>query len=183
MTWRPLALALLAACGTYSHIRPADNLRSGKLEASVGLAANGLGEVLPVGAAAVGITDWLEIEGQYEIYAGFGELRAAILASDRQGIALALGAGGGAASVYTNDWGGGAALVGDLTLGRHFEHLDLYVADRFFYLPKDGYTINSLRAGLRVDLDQFFIGAEGGATLHQGVLWLGEGTLYVGLDL
>ena len=29
----------------------------------------------------------------------------------------------------------------------------------------------------------FFVGGEGGATLHQGVLWLGEGTLLLGLNL
>jgi hypothetical protein len=175
------ALALLAGCGTYSHIRPADNLPSGTFEASFGMAANSLGEVLPVGAAALGLTDWLELEGQYEIYSGFAELRAGLLGSERNGFALALGVGGGLASVYTDGWAGGAAAIGDLTLGRRFGRVDLYVADRFFYLPKDRYTINSIRGGVRVSFDWFHIGAEGGATLHQGLLWLGEGTLYVGI--
>ncbi len=177
-----LAIAL-PACGTYSHIRPADNLPAGRFEIAGGLAANGLGEVLPVGAAALGLTDWLELEGQYEIYSGFAELRAGVLRSERDGIAVSLGVGGGGASVYANDWSGGAAVVGDLTVGRRFGAVELYLGDRFFFLPGSDYTINSTRAGVRVGGEHFFGGAEGGATLHQGVLVLGEGTLYLGVRL
>jgi hypothetical protein len=175
--------ALLAACGTYSHIRPADNLPAGRLELAGGAAANGLGEVLPVGAAAVGLTDWLELEGQLEVYSGFGEVRAGVLSSARDGIAVSIGIGGGATSVYKNAWLGGAALLGDLTVGRRFSIVEVYVGDRLLYLPAGSYTINSLRGGVRVGGEHVFAGAEGGATLHEGTLWLGEGTLYLGLRL
>ena len=177
------AALLLCACGTYSHVRTADNLAGGHVELAGGLATNGLGEVVPVGAAAIGLTDWLELEGQYEVYSGFGELRAGLLSSEANGIAVALGAGVGGASVYANDWAGGAAGVANLVIGRRWSRFELYAADRFLYLPDTGYTINSLRGGLRVGLGPVFIGGEGGATLHQGVLWLGEGTLLLGVRL
>ncbi len=180
---RSAAALLLAACGTYSHVRTADNLAAGHVELAGGIAWNGLGEGVAVGAAAIGITDWLEVEGQYEVYSGYGELRAGLLSSEANGIAVALGVGVGGASVYANDWSGGTAGLADLVIGRRWSRFEVYAGDRFLYLPDNGYTINSIRGGLRVGLGPIFVGGEGGATLHQGALWLGEGTVLLGLRL
>src|SRR5262249_48548071 len=145
-------------------------------------ATNGLGEVVPLGAAAIGVTDWLELEGQYEVYSALGEGRAALLNSEQHGIALAVGGGAGGASGHADDLAGSTGGLGGVVIGRRFSRVDIYVADRFIYLV-DGYTINAIRGGGRVAFGPIFVGAEGGATLHQGVLWLGEGTLILGVNL
>src|SRR5262249_26676791 len=123
------AAILLAACGTYSHVRSADNLAGGPVELAAGFARNGLGGGVPVRAGPRRLADWLELEGQYEVYSGFGELRAGILGSEANGIAVALGVGVGGASVYANDWAGGAAGVADLVIGRRWSRIEIYAAD------------------------------------------------------
>src|SRR5262249_16777055 len=98
-------------------------------------------------------------------------------------------------SVYANDWSGGAAGLADLVIGRRWSRFEIYAADRFLYLPDNGYTINSIRGGLRVGIGPVFVGRQGGpppppgpplpahAPLHQAVLWLGEGTVLLGIRL
>jgi hypothetical protein len=184
---RAATLVLLTtACGTYSHLRPADNLRAGGVEISGGFAASTLPEVVPVVQAAVGITDWMELEAQYEVYSALGELRFELLGSERRPIALALGVGGGVASVWKDvgdDHLRAGAVLGDLVLGKGFRHVDLYLANKTVVLVSVGYVINAVKAGVRARWKGLHLGVEGGVTTHHSFFALGEGTVYLGFGL
>lgn len=181
-----LALACVAtqACGTYSHIRPADNLEHGKLELSGGLAANTLPEVLPVVSFAYGISDRVELEAQYEVYSALAEVRFGLLTTKADDFALALGVGGGYASLWVNDFVGHGAALADLVLGRRFgEHVELYLGHKFMWLGGSGYLLNATRLGVRGSWGWGHIGFEGGATVHHSFLVVGEATGYIGFTL
>jgi hypothetical protein len=182
---RALALLALCACGTYTHVRGADNLPRGGVELAAGLAANQLGEVLPVLAGAVGITDRLELEAQYEIYSALAEVRFAILSSERDGLALALGVGGGAATVLVVEEEGDsdAAALLDVVVGRRWDRLELYLSEKAIWMVSKGYVINALRAGVRWRAGQAIFGAEGGASIHHDFLALAEASLFFALSL
>jgi hypothetical protein len=193
-----LLLALLASCGTYSLLRPADTLRAGQVELGAGVAVaagHGYSEAVGHARAHVGLTDWLELGAQYEEYTTFAEVRFGLLSSERHGIALALGAGAG---VYTAwQWNvawdrpltltSNTAGLGEvsLTLGRRWRWLEVYAGDRFFAISADGSTwgtLNAVKAGVRFTLWRHLVlGLEGGATLHDRATWMGEWTLSVGL--
>ena len=180
-------LLLCCACGTYSHLRPADNLRSGRVEVSAGFAASTLPEVVPVVQGAVGITDWLELEAQYEVYSALGELRFGILRSETSAVALSVGVGGGMASVW-QDLGGDdnfrdGAVLGDVVVGKRWPAVEIYLADRAIVLLSTGYTINAVKAGVRFRFRGAHLGLEGGVTTHHSFIALGEGTAFVGFIL
>ena len=182
-------LLALCACGTYTHVRGADNLPGGRVELAAGLAANGLGEVLPVFAGAVGLTDWLELEAQYEVYSALVEARFQVLSSERHGVALAMGVGGGAATVLVTEAGdeeqgdSDASLLGDLVLGRRWDPIEVYVSDKVIWMLSDDYVINALRAGVRWRLGSGVLGFEGGASIHHDFLTVGEASLFFALSL
>ncbi|OGQ87718.1 MAG: hypothetical protein A2289_24705 [Deltaproteobacteria bacterium RIFOXYA12_FULL_58_15] len=170
-------------------LRPADNLRAGQVELSGGAAFNSLPEAVFVGQANVGITDWLELGGQYEIYSAVGWTRFGLLNTDNHGIAVALTVGGGAAQIWdslnTDEWSDfEGAVFGGVTLGRHFGVIEPYVGYRIFYFPGLETTIQTIKGGLRfTGWETVFLGVEGGATVHHALLTLGEGALVVGLKL
>ncbi|MFO0747800.1 MAG: hypothetical protein U1F43_19360 [Myxococcota bacterium] len=192
MSWSSLsfvalaALAALAApaCGTYSHMRPADNLEAGRAEVSAGLAFNTLPEVLPVVSAAVGLTDRIELEGQYEVYSALAEVRFGVLTTKANDFALSLGVGGGYASLWVDEFVGHGAALADLALGRRFgEHVEVYLGHKLMWLGGGGYLLNATRAGVRVSWPWGHVGVEGGATVHHSFLVVGEGTGYIGFHM
>lgn len=150
---RRLAAFLLTttACGTYSHLRPADNLKAGGVELSAGLAASTVPEVVPVAQAAVGITSWMELEAQYEVYSALGELRFGILSTERNGVALAVGVGGGMASVWEDlgdDTFRDGAVLGDVVFGKRWTNVELYQAPTHHAFLALGEATAFLRFGL-----------------------------------
>ncbi len=190
--WRAALLCALAAgagCGTYSLLRPADTLSAGHFELTGGCAVNTVPEAVPVAQAAVGLTDWLEVGAQYETYSALGQLRFGLLSSEKHGIAIALAAGGGFASVWeelgtdANYHQSGGPLAG-LTIGRRFDWFEPYLGGKVLVLFDSGYTITSLRAGFRIILfDHLVLGVEGGATFHHNFLVVGEGTGHLGFKI
>ena len=183
---RAAALAvLLCACGTYSHVRGADNLPRGRVELAAGFAANQLPELLPVVGGAVGVTDWLELQGQYEIYSALAEARFSVLQSERHGVALAMGIGGGAATVLVveDDGQSDAALLADLVLGRRWDTLELYVSEKAIWMVAHNYVINAMRAGIRWNTGPLVLGAEAGASVHHDFLAVAEGSVFLALPL
>lgn len=179
-------LLLLTACGTYSHLRPADNLRAGGVEVSAGVAMSSVPEVVPVVQAAVGVTDRVEIEGQYEVYSALAELRFGVLSTERHGVALAIGAGGGMASVWQDlgdDSFRDGAVVGDVVFGKRWDAVELYLSDKAVVLVSTGYVINAVKAGVRGRFHGVHLGLEGGVTTHHAFIALGEGTVYLGFGL
>lgn len=192
MSLRTTSLALVVAsscsvaCGTYSALRPADNLRRGEVDVAAGLAANQIGEVLPVVRATVGVTDRIEIGAQYEVYSALASARLALLRSDEHGIAVSAGVEGGYVSVLDALDGDdydlgiqGEALGGVLAVGRRWRSLEIYAVTKALAAGwGQGSTsfLGVYRAGLRIALgDHFYLGAEGGGTLHHSV-FVGEGT-------
>jgi hypothetical protein len=166
-------------------VRGADNLARGRVELAAGLAANQLPEVLPVVAGAVGLTDWLELDAQYEIYSALVEARFAVLGSERHGLALALGVGGGAATVLVveDDGDSDAALLGDLVVGRRWDALELYLSEKAIWMVAHGYVINAMRAGVRWNTGPLILGAEAGASIHHDFLAIAEGSVFLALPL
>ena len=162
-----LALLLLASCGTYTLFRPADVLRPGHVEIGVGVAVNDIAEVNPVAHAAVGVLPRVELVGHYEMLNFFGEARLNLLSSEGQGFALTLGAGGGAAYVAVNDLDEmRPAIVTELSMGRRFGRLDLYLGARMFFLMPS-YGVLASRLGVRIPLGAHLrLLVEGGAATH-----------------
>jgi hypothetical protein len=182
-----LASVSVSACGTYSMLRPADTIPRGAFEVNAGLAANGLGEVLPVVQGAIGLADRLELVGQYEIYNGFGELRGQVLDSRQHGVGLTLGVGGGVGFTFAEALGEDEETVNDgaatasLVIGRELGSVDLYLGDRIMWLIPS-YAVNTTKLGVRINAGRYFrVIAEGGATIHNGGAVLAEGTVAIGL--
>lgn len=184
---------LFTACGTYSVLRPADNLEAGRVEITGGLTANTIPEVLPVMKGNVGLTDWLEIGAQYEVYTLLGEARFGLLSSEAHGIALALGAQGGMVSRYTGSTGFADATTEfaagpTLTVGRRWDIWEIYLGGKALSnFESSGFGIVSGKLGARVILiPTLFLGAEAGVSGHfwggSGVA-VGEGTLSLGIRL
>ncbi len=182
-----LLILSVSSCGTYSVLRPADNLRAGQVELSGGAAMNSLPETVFVGQANVGVTNWLELGAQYEMYSAAGWMRFGILNTDEHGFALALSGGGGAVSVWDKVdseelHGFGRAVMGGVTIGRRIKILEPYVAYRIFYLPGLVTSVQAIKGGLRLTgWNKFFLGLEGGATIHYGAVTVGEGAIALGI--
>lgn len=90
---------LFFGCASYSALRPADNLKANEFELSGGVTANSLYQVLPVGQINYGVTDWLELGLQYEVNSALAWARFGILNTEEHNMALALGIGGGKATL------------------------------------------------------------------------------------
>ena len=188
---RVLFFLALQSCGTYSHLRPADNLRVGQIEASAGIAINSIPELLPVFQISVGATDWLEVGTQYEVYSTLAWLRAQIFdsrESPQTPVSVAIEVGGGWTSILsapeplTSSWisNQGSLMVG-LVVGRQFSGIEPYLANRTMILLPLQYVINSSRAGLRFKFlnDLAILGFEAGATMHNSFATVAEGTAFM----
>ncbi|MBN2496494.1 MAG: hypothetical protein JXR96_18010 [Deltaproteobacteria bacterium] len=184
-----LSLALLPGCGTYSVLRPADTLEEGSFAFTNGVAANSLPEAVYVAQASVGLLDWLELDAQYEVYSALGQLRFGVLHSEEHGVALALSAGGGAASLWDSldttadvlDFG---AITAGVTIGRRWAFFELYGGWKGLLLVPGAYFINTAKLGFLFTLfDHFLIGLEGGCTAHHSFFVLGEGAVHLGFKI
>ncbi len=177
-------------CGTYSVIRPADNLKRGELEISGGITYNNLPELNCVAQINYGLNDWLEIGAQYEVYSTFVWSRFGLLNTDDHGIALAIGVGGGSASIIkpldnddTNHFSD-AALLGSLTIGRQFGQFEPYFGYKFIpvFYENYTYTINVVKLGTRFSFhDNCFAGFEGGVSFHNSLTTVGECAISLGV--
>lgn len=187
---RALSLALAACCcstttgcGTYSLLRSADTLSKGQFEISAAITGNTLPEVLGAVQGAVGVTNWLELGAQYEVYSALAQVRFGVLSSEKHGVALALAAGGGFASAWTSAWRSQGTVLGGFTIGRRWSYFELYLGDKCLFLIPDSYFINTGKLGVRFTLwKHLLLGAEAGATLHHGYLVVGEGALQLGVN-
>jgi hypothetical protein len=193
---RPLVLLGLAlsGCGTYSTLRPATVAPPGHVELGAGLAANQLGEVLPVLDGRAGIFPRVEIGGHYEVYSGFAEARVQALAQETAGVSLALGLGGGFGTTLIDEVGealDGAedpdpAVFASLGISRRFGVVEPYVAVRSAALLGTGF-VNAPTGGLTFHLGRHVgISLEGGASIHtrEGAsLAIAQGALGVSLKL
>lgn len=104
------------------------------------------------------------------------------LGGERDGLALAIGVGGGVASVWVDAYQNSAAVLGDLVVGRRFgEHFELYLGHKVIVTVPDGYVLNATRLGARGAWKVLMLGVEGGLTMHHSFATLGEGTVYGGL--
>ncbi len=156
----------------------------------MGIAINSVPEAVPVGQAAIGIFDRLEIMGQYELYSALAGVRIGLLSSADNGIALALQLGGGMASIGSSldafsgdDTTMDPALLGGLVVGRRFGLHDIYISYRGLAVDTEIlgvqgiYLLNSVKAGGRLFAGRhLFLGIEGGATFHHDFFVVGEGT-------
>lgn len=182
-----VACGLLAGCGTYSMLRSADTLPEGRGEINVGLAANGFGEVVPVGQAAVGLSDRFELIGHFEVWNAFVEGRAALFKSDRDGFALTLGLGAGAGSTALEeatdellDIQNDAAVTGSVALGKQWSWLDVYLSNRTMWLVPNFY-VNTSRLGFRLKANRHLrLILEGGVTVHHGIFAVPEVSVALG---
>jgi hypothetical protein len=189
-----LAFVVLAGCGTYSTLRPAPVLAPGRVELGAGIAANQIGEVLPVVQGHVGLFPRVEIGGHYEVYSGFGELRVQALEEEHQGVSMSFGLGGGFATTILDEvgqelsesQGPDFALFGSFALSRRFGTVvEPYVAGRVSYLvPADGWVFAPV-GGVRLNATRWLsFSLEGGAAIHvrAGVgLGIAQGALGIGL--
>ena len=183
---------LAASCGTYSAIRPADNLRRGQFEVAGGLAASQVGQVLPVVRATVGVSDEIEIGGQYEVYSALASIRFAAMRTETHGLALAVGLEGGVVSLVDDiidgdtDFGlraeaGGASLA----VGHRWSSVEGYFATKALIVGWDGDTssfLGTYRAGARFGGTGLSFGFELGGTLHH-TLFIAESTAYIAFGL
>jgi hypothetical protein len=186
--WRALvgALAMLACpalasgCGTHSLLRPADTLSAGRLEVTAGTAANTIPEAIPVLQVAYGVTDRVELVGQHEGATAIVEARYQAVARAEHGFSLTVGLGGGAVATRGAEGGsGGAAAVGScVVVGTRAAGIDVYLGNRSFAALGGGSAwLSASRAGVSLPLGHHLrLIAEGGVTLHAGVVTVGEGT-------
>ncbi len=186
---RPLALLpllLLAACGTYSALRPATVAPPGHVELGLGLAANQLGEVLPVLDGRVGIARRLELGGHYEVYSGYLEARVAVLEQASAGVSLAVSAGGGFATTLIDEFDSpdGAAFLSLAASRRLGRVVEPYVSVRWAYLAGARYVLAPVGGAIFQLSRRVGISVEGGASIHfrdAGSVGLAQGA--VGLSL
>lgn len=186
-----LVVTLFAAtgCGTYSSLRPADNLEAGQLEVQGGLAASHLVEILPVAKISYGLTDRIEVGAQYETYSLLGDIRLGILRSDEEGFALAFGVHAGA--VHFSAFHHSRAAAGpNLVLGKRWGKWEVYTGVKAILDMEDieSHTaVYSARAGFRHTFrDRWIVGAEAGPSaryMMAGPLWLVEAAVFGGVRL
>jgi hypothetical protein len=164
-------LALLAACGTYSMVRPARTLPPGQVEVAAGVAVSQV-DASSVAHVALGIDERIEILAQNEILNSFAELRYQVARGGA--LDLVVGAGGGYATTLLaqlsptgkHDTFRSAAGTASIAIGHTWGPLSLTLGNRNFFL-RPGYLASSTRLGLRVRAFGplgFLI--EGGATVH-----------------
>lgn len=176
-----------SGCGTYSMLRSAETLPAGKAEVNAGMAANGFGEVIPVGQIALGLSDRIEVLGHFEVWNVFAEARGAILKNDRDGLALTVGVGGGAGSTALEetadelrDVKNDAALTGSVAVGKNWSWLDVYLSNRTMWLVPS-FFVNSTRLGVRLKANRHVrLILEGGVTVHDGLFAVPEATVALG---
>jgi hypothetical protein len=186
------ACGLTASCGAYSILRPADNLKAGQAELAGGVSVNMWPLATFVGQGSVGITNWLELGGQYEVYSAEGWARFGLLRSEAHGVALALSAGGGAVwNVDLADEGlhleeeWEPAILAGVTLGRRFGVIEPYLGWRCYYMPQVAYSLNAIKAGVRLtpvswSWGSWWLGLEGGATIYGTDFTIAEGAAVTG---
>jgi len=165
-----LVASTLAGCGTYTMVSPADTLSQGQVEVAAGLAASQLGEVNPVAHATVGVTDRIEVLGHYEIWNAFAEARFGLLKSERDGIALAVGVGGGFATTFVSELDNdetsdGSALTMSIAIGKRFGAHELALAHRTLLLGGD-WGVSATRGQYRYAFGGVGVFVEVGGTLH-----------------
>ncbi len=181
------AVFLSSGCGTYSMLRSADTLPEGRVELNAGIAANAFGEVIPVGQAAIGVHDRVELLAQWELWNAFAEARVGLLNSERDGIGLTVGVGGGAGSTALEettdellDIENDAVMTGSIAIGKRWDWFELTLGNRTMWLVPN-FWVNSTRVGLRFNAGPHFrFIIEGGATVHHGAFAVGEGTVGIG---
>ncbi len=188
-------LLLLCRCGTYSVLRPADNLPQGRVEIQAGAAISTIPELLPVLKADVGLTSWLEAGVQWEVYTALIGARLGILRSERHGIALAVGVQTGVADIFridllnNRDWSDRFVIAPNLTIGRRFnDHFEIYIGGKALIDVAASAPTQVLtgKLGARWTVNEVaFLGAEGGVSFHQllGAAYqaVGEGTGTIGV--
>lgn len=177
---------LLAGCGTYSMVRPAQTLPKGEVELAAGLAASQLGEVNTILHGAYGITDRVELLAQNEIWNSFVELRYGILKQPDSDVGLVVGAGGGyavtvlsAISEGDSETVEGSAGTVSLGVGRRWDNLELTLGNRTVIFGA-GYLASSTRLGLRLYAGRrsgFML--EAGGTAHTAT-WADGATIGLG---
>jgi hypothetical protein len=186
-----IAIALCAwtatGCGTYSLLRSADTLKKGQFEVSVAATGNTLPELLGAVQVAAGVTDWLELGAQYEVYSALAQARFGVLSSEKHGVALALAVGGGASSLWTSALSDphhefSPTATAGFTIGRRWDFFELYLGEKCLFLTPEKYFINTGKLGVRFTVwKHLLLGAEAGVTLHHDFLVLGEGALQLGV--
>jgi len=179
-----------SACGTYSGMRTANNLRQGQIELGGGFAANEIGEVLPVVRASVGVTDAVEIGGQYEVYSALASARVALRRSETHGFALAAGIEGGMVSLLKtvsnddSDFGLRAEALGAVVaIGHRWSAVEGYILTKALavgWAQAATSFLGTYRGGLRFGRGAVQLGVEAGGTLHH-VIFVAEATGYVAL--
>jgi len=185
---------LLPSCGTYSVLRPADNLAEGRFEVQAGAAISTVPELLPVLKADVGITDWLEAGAQWEVYNALVGARIGLLKSETHGIALAIGVQAGLADIArleksSSQWSNRFVISPNVTIGRRFNKIELYLGTKALLAVSDfaGTEVFTAKLGLRWTANELgFITVEGGASAHRflgsGYLFVGEGSGSIGVS-
>lgn len=181
-----LVTGLLAGCGTFSHLRPADTLKKGQFELAGGLSMNTLPEFVPTIRADYGLFERFEIGAQWELYTILGGFRYGLMPSDRYRIAVATGFQMGMISLHeTSDDTTRKKLVfvPSLTVGKKLGVWDLYTGLKIFYLPSESFQSHLLtwRTGFRFPLyKEIRLNVEGGLSFHRTPAYLatlGEFTL------
>lgn len=166
---RALPLLLLAGCGTWSSLKPAQVAPRGHVELVGGVAANQLGEVLPVGDIRVGVARRVDLGAHYEVYNGFGEVRVQLLEQPRQWLDLTVGLGAGIGATVLDGFDDSPDFAGfaSLALSHRFGRLEPYLSNRFAYLIPKAAVVTAPVLGVRVRLaDWLDVTAEGGAAIH-----------------
>ena len=182
-------LTVAAGCGTYSLVRPAETLRAGKVELAAGLAASQLGEANTIIHGAIGVTDDVEVLAQNEVWNSFVEVRYGLLHDRDDGMALAIGVGGGQAITLVSAVGealdedtadNGAAGLVSVSVGKRFGAFELTAGNRTF-IQVGSFFMSSTRAAVRAAIgDHFGVMLEGGGTAHAPIahpdlsLFIGE---------
>ena len=185
------SLALVAGCGTYSLVRPAETMPEGRVELAAGVATSQLGEVNTILHAAYAVTDDVEVVAQNEVWNTFVEVRYGLLHERDDGLSLALGVGGGRAITLVSAVGdeldadsadGGAAGLISAAVGKRLGPVDLTLGNRTF-VQTGSFFMSSTRLAARFALgDHFGLMLEGGGTVHAPLenpelsLFIGEGS-------
>ena len=168
-----------SACGTFSHLKPADPTELGQVDLTAGVAVNGVPEVVPVIQASVGVSSVLDVGAKYEVYNGYAWGRIIPFNSADHGFALALLGGIGfmssfsqsVAQTFTVGRHEGMMVVVGATIGKRFEDLDLYAGyQAYLSLNNAPVPVQSVKGGGRLLVStKLYLGLEGGVSFHSGV--------------
>ncbi len=151
-------------CGTFSILRPADTLSKNNSEFSFGMAANSVGGVQPMLQWNYGLSNQIELGAQYEVYSYLLGARYGLLSSEKHSFAAACGLSVGQINEVTQfgfsanssgTWINTGAIIPELTIGRRWRSLELYLGYRAFFgfAYNWSYTIGTIKLGTRFPIE------------------------------